>query len=53
MNRGRALLVALLCSSGASPAFGQLSGTLDMGAGTYRPDRSIPGGVASIVPSLR
>ena len=53
MNRGRALLVALLCSAGASPAFGQLSGTLDMGAGTYRPDRSIPGGVASIVPSLR
>jgi hypothetical protein len=53
MNRGRGLLVALLCSAGASPAFGQLSGTLDMGAGTYRPDRSIPGGVASIVPSLR
>jgi hypothetical protein len=53
MNRGRALLVALLCSAGESPAFGQLSGTLDMGAGTYRPDRSIPGGVASIVPSLR
>ena len=24
-----------------------------MGAGTYRPDRSIPGGIASIVPSLR
>ncbi len=24
-----------------------------MGAGTYRPDRAIPGGIASIVPSLR
>jgi hypothetical protein len=53
MSRRRALLLALLCSAWASPALGQLSGTLDMGAGTYRPDRSIPGGIASIVPSLR
>lgn len=53
MSRRRALLLALLCSAWASPVLGQLSGTLDMGAGTYRPDRSIPGGIASIVPSLR
>jgi hypothetical protein len=53
MSRPRALLLALLCSAGATPALGQLSGTLDMGAGRYRPDHSIPGGIASIVPALR
>jgi hypothetical protein len=30
-----------------------VSGTVDVGAGTYRPDRAIPGGVASIAPTLR
>lgn len=49
---GRALLVALVALAPASPALAQLSGTLDMGAGTYRPDRAIPGGIASIVPAL-
>ena len=53
MSRLRALLLALLCSAWAAPALGQLSGTLDMGAGRYRPDHSIPGGIASIVPALR
>jgi hypothetical protein len=53
MSRRRAVPLALLCTAWASPALGQLSGTLDMGAGTYRPERSIPGGIASIVPSLR
>jgi hypothetical protein len=53
MSGRRAFLLALLCSGWASPALGQLTGTLDMGAGTYRPDRSIPGGIASIAPSLR
>ncbi len=54
MTRRRALVLALLGLVWASsPALGQLSGTLDMGAGTYRPDRSIPGGIASIVPALR
>jgi hypothetical protein len=51
--RARILLLALAWGPWASPALGQLTGTLDMGAGTYRPDRSIPGGIASIVPSLR
>jgi hypothetical protein len=37
----------------ASPAAAQVSGTLDLGAGTSRPDRATPGGVASIAPSLR
>jgi hypothetical protein len=37
----------------ATPAAAQMSGTLDLGAGTYRPDRATPGGVASIAPSLR
>ena len=53
MSRARDLFVALACCTWASPALAQLSGTLDMGAGRYRPDRSIPGGIASIVPSLR
>jgi hypothetical protein len=53
MSRRHALLLALLCAAWTSPALGQLSGTLDMGAGTYRPEHSIPGGIASIVPSLR
>jgi hypothetical protein len=53
MSRQRALFLALLCSAWASPALGQVSGTLDMGAGRYRPDHSIPGGIASIVPALR
>ena len=53
MSRARGLLLALLCSAWCSPALGQLAGTLDLGAGTYRPDRSIPGGIASIVPALR
>jgi len=51
--RRRGWLLCLACSAWAAPAAAQLAGTLDMGAGTYRPDRSIPGGIASIVPSLR
>jgi hypothetical protein len=47
------LLLSFALSAWATPAAGQLAGTLDMGAGTYRPDRAIPGGIASIVPSLR
>jgi hypothetical protein len=50
--RGRGLLLGLALSAAAVPAAAQLTGTLDMGAGTYRPDRAIPGGIASIVPSL-
>ena len=37
----------------ASPAAAQVSGTLDLGAGTYHPERATPGGVASIAPALR
>ena len=36
----------------AGGASGQVTGSLDVGAGTYRPDRSIPGGIASIAPTL-
>lgn len=53
MTRRRGLLLCLAFSAWATPAAAQLAGTLDMGAGTYRPDRAIPGGIASIVPSLR
>jgi hypothetical protein len=31
----------------------QVNATLDMGAGSYRPDRAISGGVASVAPVLR
>jgi hypothetical protein len=53
MTRRRGFVLCLACSAWAAPAAAQLAGTLDMGAGTYRPDRAIPGGIASIVPSLR
>lgn len=36
----------------ASGASGQMTASLDVGAGTYRPDRAIPGGIASIAPTL-
>jgi hypothetical protein len=53
MIRRRGFVLCLAFSAWAAPAAAQLAGTLDMGAGTYRPDRAIPGGIASIVPSLR
>jgi hypothetical protein len=53
MTRRRGLLLCVACSAWATSAAAQVAGTLDMGAGTYRPDRAIPGGIASIVPSLR
>lgn len=36
----------------AGGASGQVTGSLDVGAGTYRPDRAIPGGIASMAPTL-
>jgi hypothetical protein len=53
VTRRTGCLLGLAFSAWAAPAAAQLAGTLDMGAGTYRPDRAIPGGIASIVPSLR
>ncbi|HEX6106933.1 MAG TPA: glycogen-binding domain-containing protein [Gemmatimonadales bacterium] len=46
------LLVILGTVCVAAPGAGQVRGSLDVGAGTYRPDRAIPGGVASIAPTL-
>jgi len=37
----------------ASPVAAQVSGTLDLGAGTYHPERAVAGAVASIAPGLR
>ena len=48
----RFALVPWLCFATA-PLAAQVSGTLDLGAGTYRPERATPGGVASIAPGLR
>jgi hypothetical protein len=37
----------------ATSAAAQVSGTLDLGAGTYHPEQATPGGVASVAPGLR
>lgn len=49
----RCLLLSSLLTASAGSAAGQVSGNLDVGAGTYRPERAIPGGIASIAPTLR
>jgi hypothetical protein len=46
-------LVVVLAVGLTTRATGQLSGTLDMGAGTYHPDRALAGGVASVAPALQ
>jgi hypothetical protein len=43
-------IVALLLGGAAGTAAAQATATLDMGAGSYRPDRAISGGVASVAP---
>lgn len=54
MSAAARLAALACCLAAAAPAAeGQVSGALDLGAGTYRPDRAIPGGIASIAPSLR
>ena len=53
MRPSRTALLWLAASAVATPVAAQVAGTLDMGAGTYRPDRAIAGGIASIVPALR
>jgi hypothetical protein len=53
MNRLIPPLCLWLLAVPAVPAAAQVSGTIDLGAGTYRPERAIPGGVASIAPALR
>jgi hypothetical protein len=37
----------------ATPGAAQVTATVDVGAGAYRPDRATPGGVASIAPWIR
>jgi len=48
----RLALLALLAAAPAGAA-AQVTGSVDLGAGTNRPDRAIPGGVASIAPTLQ
>ena len=45
--------VLLLLGGLAGTMEAQVGATLDMGAGSYRPDRAISGGVASVAPALR
>ncbi|MGH7498468.1 MAG: glycogen-binding domain-containing protein [Gemmatimonadales bacterium] len=45
-------LIGCLVAGVATPATAQLAGTLDVGAGSNHPDRSIPGAVASFAPAL-
>ncbi len=53
MTRRRIAPLATAALMGlAGGASGQVTGSLDVGAGTYRPDRAIPGGIASIAPTL-
>jgi hypothetical protein len=54
MTRHRATLplVALLATT-AAPAAGQVRASLDVGAGSYRPDGSLSSAVASLAPALR
>ncbi len=53
MTRRRIAPLATAALMGlAGGASGQVTGSMDVGAGTYRPDRAIPGGVASIAPTL-
>jgi hypothetical protein len=51
VTRFAAALPLLLAGSTATLA-AQVSATLDMGAGSYRPDRAISGGVASVAPTV-
>ena len=53
MIRRPMYLVVVLAVGLTTRATGQLSGTLDMGAGTYHPDRALAGGVASVAPALQ
>lgn len=53
MSRSRSGPILLFLTVLAGPAASQVTGTLDLGAGTYRPERAIPGGIASIAPTLR
>jgi hypothetical protein len=53
MNINRyAPAVVLFLAGLAGSLEAQLSATLDMGAGSYRPDRAISGGVASVAPTV-
>jgi hypothetical protein len=53
MIRRMMYLVVALAVSVSPRATGQLVGTVDMGAGTYHPDRALAGGVASVAPTLQ
>jgi len=53
MIRRPMYLVVVLAVGLTTRATGQLSGTLDMGAGAYHPDRALAGGVASVAPALQ
>lgn len=46
------LLIGCLAAGVSTPGTAQLDGTLDVGAGSNRPDRSLPGAVTSFAPSL-
>jgi len=46
-------LITALGLAVSSRAAGQIIGSVDMGAGTYHPDRALAGGVASVAPALQ
>lgn len=53
MTRRSLCLIAVLGLAVSSRAAGQIIGSVDMGAGTYHPDRALAGGVASVAPTLQ
>ena len=52
-GRRAGLTLAALVATTAAPAAGQLRASLDVGAGSYRPDGSLSSAVTSLAPSLR
>ena len=46
-------LAGIILALVSTQATAQLTGSLDMGAGTYHPDRALSGGVASLAPTLQ
>jgi hypothetical protein len=53
VTRQSICLIAVFGLAVSTSAAGQIIGSVDMGAGTYHPDRALAGGVASVAPTLQ
>jgi hypothetical protein len=52
-SRRRDLTLVALFATAAGPAAGQVRASLDVGAGSYRPDGALASAVASLAPALQ